>query len=202
MGLVGAGRLIVSQVILRAATSPAWIEAVRANFDLFLLDHAAAERKASAMAVSFVVQYPDKYELHVPMIRLAREELMHYQQVMQMIHERKLLWERDEKDPYIQSLLKQLSTDRDMRLLDRLLLGAVVEARGVERFGLVGEHSDDPEMAKFYARLSQSEANHATLFADLASHYFEANQISARLDRWLDLEAEAMQAVPARPALH
>jgi tRNA-(ms[2]io[6]A)-hydroxylase len=192
----------VTEVKLRATTSPQWIEAVRADFDAFLLDHAAAERKASAMAVSFVVQYPDKYELHVPMIRLAREELLHYQQVMQLIHERGLIWERDEKDPYIKTLLTHLSTDRRLRLLDRLLLGAVVEARGVERFGLVGEHSEDPEMAKFYARLAVSEANHASLFADLAGHYFEADEIEARLDHWLDLEAKAMLDVPARPALH
>lgn len=192
----------MTQVALRATTSPAWVEAVRADFSSFLLDHAAAERKASAMAVSFVVQYPDKYELHVPMIRLAREELLHYQQVMQMIHERGLVWERDEKDPYIKDLLGHLSTDRTVRLLDRLLMGAVVEARGVERFGLVGEHSEDPEMARFYARLSQSEANHASLFADLATNYFSAEAVTQRLDRWLDLEAQAMQSVPVRAALH
>lgn len=202
MGLAGAGRLILTMVVLRAATSPAWIEAVHADFDAFLLDHAAAERKASAMAVSFVVQYPDKYELHVPLIRLAREELLHYQQVMQLIHARGLIWERDAKDPYIQALLKQLSHQRDQRLLDRLLMGAVVEARGVERFGLVGIHAADPEMAKFYARLSQSEANHASLFADLAGHYFSAAEVAIHLDRWLDLEAQAMLAVAPRAALH
>lgn len=172
------------------------------DFDAFLLDHASAERKASAMCTSFVVQYPDRFALHIPMIRTAREELLHYQQVMRLIHKRKLIWERDEKDPYIQILLKQLSSDRELRLLDRLMLGAVVEARGVERFGLVGEHQADPALATFYQKLSKSEENHADLFLKLGMKYFEEAQVMQRLDRWLDLEAEAMVSVPIRPALH
>lgn len=190
------------RVKLLAATPPAWVELVLQQFDRFLLDHASAERKASAMAVSFVVQYPDKYELHTPLIRLAREELLHYQQVMKIIQERGLIWERDEKDPYIRQLLDRLSTDRSTRLLDRLLLGGVVEARGVERFGLVGQHHPEPEMRSFYARLSKSEAGHADLFPDLAAHYFEADEIAQRLQLWLQWEAEAMDQLELRPVLH
>lgn len=188
--------------MLRAQTKPAWVDAVLADFDSFLLDHAAAERKASAMATSFVVQYPDKFALHVPMIRLAREELLHYQQVMALIGKRKLLWERDEKDPYIAALLPNLSTDKRLRLLDRLLVGAVVEARGVERFGLVGTHIDDEKLKTFYTRLAKSEANHADLFVKLARKFFEQEEIDTRLDLWLDREATAMEAVPIRAALH
>lgn len=187
---------------LLAATPSAWTECVLNQFDHFLLDHASAERKASAMAVSFVVQYPNRYELHDPMIRLAREELRHYQQVMKLIRQRELLWERDVKDPYVGSLIKKLSTDTETRLLDRLLMGGVIEARGVERFGLVGAGLQDPALAKFYSLLSESEARHASLFPNLAAHFFGKAQIENRLEQWLEWEAEAMQAVPIRPALH
>ena len=187
---------------LRAATPPAWIETVLERFDHFLLDHASAERKASAMAISFVVQYPDKFSLHVPMIRLAREELRHFQQVMGLVHRRRLVWERDEKDPYIAALLPRLSTDRRLRLLDRLLMGGVVEARGVERFGLIARHLNEPKLKVFYERLSQSEAKHAELFPHLARAYFDEEEIRNRHDYWLTLEAEAMLAVPVRAALH
>ena len=190
------------EIVLRAATSSEWIDAVMAAFDRFLLDHASAERKASAMATSFVVQYPDKFELHIPMIRLAREELLHYQQVTALLHRRNLVWERDEKDPYIRGLMQHLSTDTRLRLLDRLLMGGVVEARGVERFGLVAKHQENAKLRNFYERLSQSEAKHAALFVDLAGHYFNETEIEMRLDRWLDLEADAMQSVPIRPVLH
>ena len=189
--------------MIKLAPSPrAWIDCVLDNFNDFLLDHASAERKASAMAVSFVVQYPDKYALHEPMIRLAREELLHYQQVMRLIHKRKLVWERDEKDPYIKALLACLRTDRRGRLLDRLLIGAVVEARGVERFGLVGEHLPQKGLSNFYRRLSVSESNHTDLFQELALHYFDEDEVATRLEEWCAIEAESMAAVPIRPALH
>jgi len=187
---------------LRAATPAKWSECVVAHFDAFLLDHASAERKASAMAVSFVVQYPDRYPLHEPMIRLAREELLHYQQVMKWVHRRNLLWERDEKDPYVAALLQRLSTDSDTRLLDRLLMAGVIEARGVERFRLVSEAVGEASLRNFYSRLSESEARHAALFPDLATHFFDEDLIAERLDQWLTWEVEAMRNVPIRPALH
>ncbi len=193
---------LTKPVTLLASSPPQWIETVMSQFDRFLLDHASAERKASAMAVSFVVQYPDKFALHIPLIALAREELLHYQQVMRLIHERELVWERDEKDPYIHELLQHLSTDRRGRLLDRLLLGGVVEARGVERFALVAQHHTNPEMKNFYERLSKSEANHAELFPNLAREYFPEEEVAERLDHWLRLEAQTMRAQKVRPALH
>ncbi len=187
---------------LRAKSPEAWLGKVLENFDTFLLDHASAERKASAMCTSFIVQYPDRFALHLPLIRTAREELLHYQQVMALIQKRRLIWERDEKDPYVQALLGQLSNDRELRLLDRLLMGGVIEARGVERFGLIGSHHSEEKLAKFYQRLAKSEQNHAELFPRLARRYFAEEQIAVRLDHWLGLEAEAMAAVPIRAALH
>lgn len=193
---------MLAEAMLLEKTPDAWIETVLADFSSFLLDHAAAERKASAMAVSFVVQYPDRFALHTPMIRLAREELLHYQQVLTLIHKRNLVWERDVKDPYVTRLRELISTQREQRLLDRLLVGSVIEARGVERFGLVGAHIEDPELARFYTRLSKSEANHADMFARLARNYFDEQQIETRMTWWREREAEAMLAVPARAALH
>lgn len=190
------------EIQLLATTPAAWLKCVVANFDRFLLDHASAERKASAMAVSFVVQYPNRYHLHDPLIRLAREELRHYQQVMKWVRRRGLLWERDEKDPYVGDLLRKLSTDSDMRLLDRLLMGGVIEARGVERFDLIAKAAPELALRNFYQRLSASEARHAVLFPQLARHYFDAEQIASRLESWLAWEAAAMQSVPIRPALH
>ncbi|MCB1050165.1 MAG: tRNA-(ms[2]io[6]A)-hydroxylase [Acidobacteria bacterium] len=194
-------RLESAEIVLRTASPSAWLQAVQADFDGFLLDHASAERKASAMAVSFVVQYPDRYALHQPMIRIAREELLHYQQVMRLIQQRGLLWQRDEKDPYIAALLARLRTDREGRLLDRLIVGGLVEARGVERFGLVATLHKGP-LARFYQRLSTSEQGHATTFLTLAHHYFSESEIADRLDAWLDWEATAVLDLPIRAALH
>ncbi len=153
------------------------------------------------MAVSFVVQYPDRFALHVPMIRIAREELLHYQKVLKLIHKRKLIWERDSKDPYIAGLQKHMSTDRERRLLDRLVLGSVVEARGVERFALIAGALKG-SLADFYQRLSDSESRHARVFLELAKPYFSNDEIASCLSHWLDLEATVMISVPPRAALH
>ena len=187
---------------LLAASSSAWLECVMENFDSFLIDHASAERKASAMALSFIVKYPDKPKIHLPLIRLAREELLHFQQVMELILARELVIGSDKKDGYLQQLLQHLSPSGAPRFLDRLLLGGVVEARGVERFNLVGEHHPNHEMKLFYKKLSISESHHETLFPDLARYYFKESEIEARQQFWWEREAEAMQAMPIHPFLH
>ncbi len=58
-------------------TSHSWTETVLEDFDSFLQDHAAAEKKASSMAVSMLSHYPDRVELVSAMAELAVEELSH-----------------------------------------------------------------------------------------------------------------------------
>ena len=62
---------------LRKPTPDGWLDVVLADFDAFLIDHAACERKASATGMSFVVRYPDRKEILEPLIAFAREELEH-----------------------------------------------------------------------------------------------------------------------------
>ena len=121
---------------LAVATPPAWVEVVLGDFDRFLLDHAACERKASATGMAFVVRYPDRRELLEPMIAFAREELEHFHQVYKLIEARGHTLLPDEKDPYVQPLLAAVRGGRDARLLDRLVVGGVVEARGCRSFRL------------------------------------------------------------------
>ena len=119
------------------------------DFGAFLVDHAACERKAAATAMAFVVRYPDRAKLIEPMIELAREELEHFQLVFRVIHERGLTLGADEKDPYVNALLALVRAGRDERLLDRLLVAGVVEARGCERFGMVGRALPAGELKTF-----------------------------------------------------
>lgn len=187
---------------LRTATRPAWIDAVMADFDAFLLDHAACERKASATGMAFVVRYPDRPELLEPMIELAREELEHFHQVYRIVAGRGLRLGADEKDPYVSRLLRMTRTGRDERLLDRLLIAGVVEARGCERFGLVAEALPAGELQRFYRDITRSEARHHGLFLRLARIYFADDIIAPRLDEVLDREAAIIDDLALRPALH
>jgi len=187
---------------LRIETSDKWVEAVLGDFDAFLLDHAACERKASAMAMTFVVRYPDRDAILEPMIQLAREELAHFHRVFRWIQARGLCFQKDSKDPYMKSLLPYIQGGRDAEFIDRLIMAGVVEARGHERFSKIAEALEEGDLKAFYQDIAQSEARHADLFVELARIYAPEEEIVERVDFWLAKDAEAIASIPPRPALH
>lgn len=188
--------------LLKVATSPDWVKTVLADFDAFLLDHAACERKASATALTFVSHYPDRKELVAAMIALAQEELEHFHQVYQRIAERDLVLAADTKDPYVNRLAKEFRKGSEAYFLDRLLVAGIVEARGCERFGLVAEALSPGPMKDFYRAIANSEARHRGLFTQLARRYFEEETVEARLGELLEVEASVIRELPLRPAVH
>ena len=187
---------------LKAATTPQWIETVLKNFDAFLLDHAACERKASATAMSLVAHYPDRSDLVRAMIELAQEELQHFADVYRRIAERGLTLGPDTKDPYVGRLIKEYRDGSDAYFLDRLLVAGIVEARGCERFGLVAEALPAGPMKDFYRDIAASEARHRGLFARLARVYFEEPTVDRRAEELLDVEARLIADLPLRAAVH
>ncbi len=187
---------------LRFTTQPIWTETVLANLDHFLLDHAAAEKKASGMAMSMVSHYPDKTDIVTAMVDLALEELAHFKQVVKIILERGLIMPADTPDPYVNQLRALHRKGSDVYLLDRLLIGSLVEARGCERFGLVASHLPDGPLRHFYRAICESEARHEDLFLRLAYDHFARHVVLSRLDELLDQEAAIVASLPIRPALH
>lgn len=187
---------------LRVKTAPEWVDVAKSDFDAFLKDHAACERKAAALAMSMVQHYPDKPDLIRGMIDLAMEEMAHFREVMKIMLERGLQQEDDEKDPYIRQLLQQIRKDGEVYLLDRLLVFSIVEKRGHERFSMMGESLDEPKMKDFYLRLAKAEYRHYTLFVELAHQYYAAEVVQARLDELLDAEAKIVSKLPFRAAVH
>ncbi|WP_395376611.1 tRNA-(ms[2]io[6]A)-hydroxylase [Marinicella sp. W31] len=187
---------------LRFSTDPEWVEVAKADFDAFLKDHAACERKAASLAMSMVQHYPDKPDLIRGMIDLAMEEMAHFREVMKIMLDRGLQQDNDEKDPYIQQLLKNVRTGTAEYLLDRLLVFSIVEKRGHERFHMMGEALDEPKMKDFYLRLARAEYRHYTLFVKLAYQYFDAEVVSQRLDELLDAEAAIVRNLEHRAAVH
>lgn len=187
---------------LRIPTSADWIDAVMADFDAFLVDHAAAEKKASGMALSMVSHYPDKIAIVEAMIPLAIEELAHFREVVKLMHQRGLILAADTKDGYINALRLHMRKGSDVYLLDRLLIGSIVEARGCERFGLLADALPEGNLKAFYQAITESEARHEDVFARLASSYFPDAMIESRMDELLDAEAEIVAALPIAAALH
>jgi tRNA-(ms[2]io[6]A)-hydroxylase len=186
---------------VRSRTPPAWLSAVRADLALFLQDHAACERKASATAMAMASHYRDKKELVQAMIDLACEELDHFRRVYGVIAARGGTLGADAKDLYVARLLGLVRRGPEIYLLDRLLVAGVIEARGCERFRRLAEGLDT-DLAELYRDFATSEAGHAALFIKLAQGYFAEATVRERLDQVLEAEAEIIQSVPLRPALH
>ena len=187
---------------LRYQTPDSWIGCVLDNFDAFLLDHAAAEKKASGMAISMLSHYPDRVELVAAMTDLAVEELSHFREVVKWIHQRGLRTAADAPDPYVTEFRKSIRRSREAYLLDRLLTASIIEARGAERFALVAQALEDLPLKKFYASIAHSEERHFELFLDLANTYIERNVVAARWTELLDIEAYIVRQLPVRAALH
>lgn len=172
------------------------------DFDPFLLDHAAAEKKASGMAISMLSHYADRVELVAAMTELAVEELTHFREVVKWIHRRGLITVADQKDPYVTEFRRCLRSGRDEFLLDRLLVAGAIEARGAERFGLVAAALEPGPLQKFYQSITRSEERHYELFLELARLYLPEDVVNQRWQELLEHEAEIVRQLPLRAALH
>lgn len=188
---------------VKSESSDAWLNAVMSDFDSFLQDHADCERKASAMAMSFVAKYPDRVEIIPELIETAVEELDHFQQVYTLMESRGvMLPEKMGEDLYVKRMIKLCHSGRNERFMDRLLIASVLETRGAERFRKIAEALEEPEMKSFYKMLWTSEAKHGHIFVKMALNYFSEEQVYTRLTYWVDNEDEIISSLEIRPALH
>jgi tRNA 2-(methylsulfanyl)-N6-isopentenyladenosine37 hydroxylase len=189
---------------LRSATHESWLDCIFGDFPSFLADHADCERKASAMAMSLVVRFGNHTALIEPMICLAKEELHHFHEVYRLMAARGIEIKKNESDTYIKELSKLVRHDEGMYLLDRLIVGAAIEARGCERFGLVAARMQEQghELSEFYRRLSKEEAGHHRIFLKIACRYFDDHQVYKRLEQVMTCESSIVENLPLRPVVH
>lgn len=155
---------------LHVRTPDRWFEQAAGHLDELLIDHANCEKKAAGNALSLLYRYVDRPDLLQALSRLAREELRHFEQVHEILQRRSIPYVHLSASRYAGGL-KSLIRDREPdRLVDTLLMGAVVEARSCERFlGLTDVLSQD--LADFYSKLLESEARHFTQYLGLAERY-------------------------------
>ncbi|ALS33082.1 MULTISPECIES: tRNA-(ms[2]io[6]A)-hydroxylase [Pseudoalteromonas] len=179
-----------------------WTEVVLDDFDTFLQDHAAAEKKASGMAMSMLSHYPDKRKLVTAMADLALEEMIHFKEVLKILISRDVNLGDDKKDPYIKQIRALFRHGRDGFLMDRLLVGGVIEARGHERFSLVAQALPEGKEKEFYIAIAESEEKHKNLFVELAYEYFDKEEVDIRLEELLIAEAKICESIPFTAALH
>ncbi|NQY63511.1 MAG: tRNA-(ms[2]io[6]A)-hydroxylase [Alteromonadaceae bacterium] len=187
---------------LKYHTPKEWAQVALADFDAFLVDHAAAEKKASGMATAMISHYPDRKKLVSAMIDLAIEELIHFKEVIKLIQRRNAQLGADSKDPYIHKLRTLFRNGSDVFFLDRLIVAGVIEARGHERFSLIAEALPEGQDKEFYNSIAESEEKHKNLFIELAYEYFDKAEVDERLEEVLCAEAKICAELPFRAALH
>ena len=136
---------------LKLKTDPRWVTIVESNIEEILTDHAWCEQKAATNVITLITQNSEHEELVTALLEIAKEELEHFQMVHNIIKERGLTLGRERKDHYVNELFKFLKKDgsRNDAFVDRLLFSAMIEARSCERFKVLSQNIQDPELAKF-----------------------------------------------------
>lgn len=177
-----------AESFVRCRTPQAWLEEAVRQLPLLLVDHANCEKKAAATAMNLMYRYVDKPLLLEKMSRLAREELLHFEQVVGLLRERELPYRHLGPSRYAGTLREHIRTSEPGRLTDTLVIGAFVEARSCERFAALAPRLD-PQLGKFYRSLLRSEARHFADYLQLAEAH-AAEDISERVEFFAALEAE------------
>lgn len=183
-----------------APTDPRWVDVALADLDAVHRDHLHCERKAAQSALSLVRSYPERAELVAAVSRLAHEETAHVVQVSQLLARRGVTPAYDLGDEYAAQLGALVRKREPDRLLDRLLVFALIEARSAERLALLGAAIPDAQSAALYAALATAEERHRDTFLALAADVTPA--AAARLAELTAREAEIIAALPVRARIH
>ncbi|QBM17407.1 hypothetical protein MARI_15200 [Marinobacter sp. JH2] len=152
---------------LTCRTPQQWIENALENQDLLLIDHAHCEKKAASTALSLMYRYVENTELLNKMSRLAREELRHFEQVLAIMKKRGVAYTHLTPARYASGMRDLVRKDDPGRLVDVLIVGAIIEARSCERFAALAPHLDE-KLSEFYTGLLKSEARHYQDYLKLA----------------------------------
>jgi len=164
-----------------------------------LIDHAHCERKAAGAAVQLMFRYLCEPGLGEALSPLAREELEHFEQVLEVLKARGRYLEPLPSPGYGALLAKQVRRAEPQRMLDSFLVAGLIEARSHERMALLAEHSPDPELRSLYGALLASEARHFGLYWVLCEQRWDRSVIVPRLEELADVEADILSGDLERP---
>ncbi len=187
---------------LKCESNAGWAPAAVADLDTLLIDHVHCEKKAASTALSLINRYPEKTLLVDHMIVHAQEELEHFALVLGYLKERGTGLRRDSADPYVNQLLEHARRNEPQRLLDSLIVAALIEARSCERFQLLVDALPPGDLRDLFDGLMPSEARHFTMFLTLAREYFAAEEVERRLEEYTVIEAGIVRGLRDEPRMH
>lgn len=185
---------------LKLPTDPRWVNLAEMDLGEILTDHAYCEQKAATSCISLIQQYPEKIEMVREIAPIVTEEWGHFRLVLAELDKRKLTLGKQRKDEYVNALRKFQKKDGhwEDRLVEKLLVFALIEARSCERFRLLSLHIADEELKEFYHKFMISEAGHYRMFIDLAKRYGGEERVKNRWQEYLEKEAEILAEMTLR----
>ncbi len=188
--------------VLRCATPESWLDAAEADLELLLVDHAHCERKAASSALSLMYRYADLIDIQQHMSRLAREELRHFEQVLGLLAARGWSFRKLNPSGYAAGLHAQVRRDEPGRLVDTLIVGALIEARSCERFAALAPRLGQ-DLGRYYHRLCGAEARHFEQYLGLAAaHCGDGADLDSRIAMFSAQEAALIQQPDSRFRFH
>ncbi|SHE70572.1 tRNA-(ms[2]io[6]A)-hydroxylase [Cnuella takakiae] len=185
---------------LQLPTDPRWVNLASISLEDILTDHAYCEQKAATTCISLIQRYSRKVKLVEALAPIVTEEWGHFRLVLAELKKRGLQLGQQRKDAYVNKLMafQTQGGAEEGRLLDQLLIMALIEARSCERFKRLSEGLEDEYLRKFYRRFMESEAGHYTLFIELAETYIDKEKVRSRWKEWLAYEGQVMQDLELR----
>ena len=185
---------------LKLPTDPRWVNLAEMDLQYILTDHAYCEQKAASSGISMIQSYPEYEELVDEITPLVSEEWSHFKMVLAELKKRNLKLGRQRKDEYVNKLRLMIrkSGDRNLRMMDELLVNALIEARSCERFRLLSEGLTDESLRKFYRHFMESEAGHYRMFKNLAEKYCGKSETDNRWKEFLIAEVEILNNLTLR----
>lgn len=196
---------VLSALPLLHPTPRSWAELAASRLPEFLADHAVCEQQVAVYALSLAGHYPEDAELVERAAALAAEEVQHFRRVVAILRKRDWPLGGRRKNPWAQALRSQIVPGREpWTKVDRLLFGAMIEARSCERFTRLLEviEDQDQEVAHLLADLGPAERRHWELFHRLAGREIEPEALAVRFQRWREFEADLARGLGISPAVH
>lgn len=187
---------------LLSDTSARWLQQVDAHLEEILIDHAHCEKKAAGTAMNLLFAYVDCEDLARAMTEIVREELEHFNQVLDLLARQGVKFRKLTPSSYGRQLNDLVRKQEPAKAIDRLLVAGLIEARSCERFDLLRQHVADRELAAFYDGLFESEARHHATYVRLAHHFAADEVVRARLAELSAAESEIIARGDALPRMH
>lgn len=179
---------------LKLPTDPRWVNLASVSLEEILTDHAFCEQKAATQCISLIQRYPEKKELVNALSPIVTEEWGHFRMVWAEMKKRGYSLGKQRKDDYVNLLLQNepKGIPGNEKLLHKLMICAMIEARSCERFRLLSENLEEEALRKFYYKFMVSEAGHYRLFINLAEQYYPEEKVRACWQQWLMIEGKVL----------